>query len=322
MGHVVIPAIQAGRFLNQMTPLERAIESLSDPNVSIADALRGLLVVSRRIGAEDLSVWIRGELDGYTDGQDLPTYRVVQSLPIRVQFDGPFGSSASRTLAESDLPPELAGSGAHKIAQPVAELAALSGGTGDSDPHIPLPTWWLVKYRELAEQRRAPSMEMMILNHAAIVVPRTFLGGILDRVKSAALDMALGLEDVSLEAGSAGGPTVETAPELGQAVTVHLNQIFATNSAVVVGDNGTAVNLQVGDVTGLLEAARSFLSDEGVKELAGALDEDGGEPGETTRTFLDRVRAGAFVLTSGIATNAAYAGLVHLVTTVFPGFSL
>jgi hypothetical protein len=108
---------------------------------------------------------------------------------------------------------------------------------------------------------------MMILNDASLTLPRTHLRGILDRVKSVALDLALGLEDVSLDAGVAGGPTVTSEPELAKTVTVHLNQIFATNSSVAVGDNASVVNVQVGDVDGLLEAARSLHSEEGVTVL-------------------------------------------------------
>lgn len=47
------------------TALEAAIDALSDPSVTMPDALRRLLVVSRRIGAEELTAWLRGELNGY-----------------------------------------------------------------------------------------------------------------------------------------------------------------------------------------------------------------------------------------------------------------
>jgi hypothetical protein len=34
------------------------------PEISIADALRQLLVVARRIGADDVTAWLRSELEG------------------------------------------------------------------------------------------------------------------------------------------------------------------------------------------------------------------------------------------------------------------
>ncbi len=303
------------------TALERAVEALSDPSASTADALRGLLVVSRRISADDLSTWIKSELDGYRADQEVPAYRRGDSLPISIRFDGYGGSQVTRRLSQRELPDELVITNGVHLRQPVAELAALCAGDHEQEPQVQLPLLWLATFRRLADENRVPHMPMMVADHAAVLAPRTHLLGILDRVKSAALDLALDLEDASLEAGAAGGPTVDSVPALASAVTVNLNQIFANNSTVAVGDNASVVNVQVGDIDGLFEAARSLLSEEGVKALADAIEEDGGEPGRETRSFLDRVRGGAFVLGSGIATNGAYEGLVHVLGSVFPGFS-
>jgi hypothetical protein len=54
------------------TALESAVDALSDPNVAVADALRRLLVVSRRIGAGDLSRWLMGELSGFGADEGSP----------------------------------------------------------------------------------------------------------------------------------------------------------------------------------------------------------------------------------------------------------
>lgn len=304
------------------TALERAVESLSDPDVSIADALRGLLVVARRISADDLSTWIKSELDGYGAEQDVPEYRQIH-LPVSIRFDGFGGSVATLSVAPRELPEHLREAVRDgELRQPVAELDALCDPTSKFEPRISLSMAWVVAYRELAEENRVPHYPMMIANDASLSLPRTHLRGILDRVKSVALDLALGLEDVSLDAGAAGGPTVQSQPELAATITVHLNNIFASNSAVAIGDNASLVNhVQAGDVDGLLTAARSLISEEGVKALADAIEKDGGEPAHETRSVLDRVQRGGYVLGSGIATNAAYEGLVHLIGTVFPGFS-
>lgn len=299
------------------TPLERAVASLTDPSVPIADALRGLLVVSRRIAADDVSRWLKSELEGYEGGQEVPTYRRGDHLPVALRFDGYGGSSVTRRLSRHDLPDELGGVLDNiKLAQPVAELAALC--EGDGDPRIPLPMAWLAHYRYLAAQGKAPHMEMMQPNDAVVLIPDTHLRGILDRVKSAALDLALNLEDVSLDAGVSGGPTVRSEPGLQTAVTIHMQHIYATNSSVVIGDNASVTQIQVGDVSGLLDAARSLLSEEGVAALAEALKQDGGQPATETRSLLDRVRGGAYVLAGGMAGNAAYDGLVELLGMAFP----
>lgn len=86
------------------TALEMAIEALSDPSVTLPDALRRLLVVSRRIGADDLSDWVRGELNGYPLDGELPTYRAGKHLPIKLRFDGPMQSSATRLVTAGPVP--------------------------------------------------------------------------------------------------------------------------------------------------------------------------------------------------------------------------
>lgn len=302
------------------TALENAVDSLSDPSVSTADALRRLMVISRRIGATDLSAWIRSELDGYSPDQIVPAHRRGDSLPIAIRFDGYAGAHVTRRIAQRELPEELAITSGVHVRQPVAEIAALCGGDQEGDPQVQLPLMWLARYRDLAEEGGVPYMPMMVANHAAVIAPRTHLVGILDRVKSVALDLALDLEDVSTEVGAPGGPTVESVPALASAVTVNLHQIFASNSSVSIGDSSTVVDIRIGSLEDLLRAAGSVLSPEGVDALADAIRSDGGEPSERTRSLLRRVRGGAFALGGGLATNAAYDGMIRLIGAAFPGF--
>ncbi|SKB07674.1 hypothetical protein SAMN06295964_1778 [Aeromicrobium choanae] len=306
------------------TALERAVDSLSDPEVSVADSLRRLLVVARRIDARALSDWLQSELQGYGPGLDVPEYRDASGLPISIRFDGYGGTQVTRRMHALELPDELSNvMTGMKLTQPIAELAALAHGSGESDPRLQLPGYWLARYRELAERGEVPHMEMMTANHVAVVIPRTYLTGLLDRIKSVALNLALELEDVSRDAGDAGGPTVASEPQLGEKVTSHMTMIFATNSSVSVasGAGSTAVQLQVGDVDGLIAAARTLAGEEVAGDLQAALAKDGGNPGAATRGVLGRIRTGSIGLAGGLSVNAAYDGLVALIAQVFPGFT-
>lgn len=303
--------------------MERAIDALSDPTVKIADALRRLLVVARRIGATDLAEWIKQELGGYGGRDEIPDYRDGSNLPIAIRFDGYGGASVTRRMSSIELPAELSSATDNfKLVMPLAELEALAVDDGDADPQNQLPGFWLQRYRKLADEGRAPQVSMYIANHAAVVVPRTYLRGLLDRIKTVALDLALDIEDVSPEAGDTGGPTVTTEPGLREAVASHMTMIFASNSTVSVasGAGASAVQLQAGDRDGLLAAARSILDESGVEDLDAALRDDGGKPGGATRRFLDRVRSGSYSLAEGLAVNGGYDGLVALLGQVFPGF--
>jgi len=306
--------------------IERAIDDLSDPAVALPDALRRLLVVARRISADDLAAWLSGELNGYETEATLPAYRIASQLPIRLRFDGMFGRTASLTVTGSELPNEISSFlDAMGFREPAAELNALS--TADRDPELQLPMAWIGQYRKFASEGRVPRLQDSVLNDAAVVIPGTHLKGILDRIRSTALDLALSLENVAADAGDNGGPTVSTQPQLGQAITVHLTQLFADGATITIGDQATvaagsgatAVRLDVGDVSALIESASQLLSLESVEALQAALESDGGQPGEATRSFLDRVRSGAVLLAAGVTTNAAYDGLLALLHQVFPG---
>jgi hypothetical protein len=120
---------------------------------------------------------------------------------------------------------------------------------------------------------------------------------------------------------------VASEPKLAEQVHNYLSLIFANNSTVTVGDNATvasgrkatAVHLETGDTHGLLSAAAAFLQADSLKALSAALAADGDQPGQATRGFLAKVRSGAVLLASGVATNAAYDGLLGLIRQVFPG---
>ena len=209
--------------------------------------------------------------------------------------------------------------------EPAAELQALANGT--DDPQLQLPMAWVALYRQLAAQESVPSIAMFILNRAGVMMPRTHLSGILDRICSTALDLALSLEDISPQIGDSGGPTVSDDPRLAQEVHLHLTQLFASGSTVTIGDNATvasgtnatAFRIEPGDIDGLLKAAATLFQAEGVASLADALRADGEKPADATRNFLDRVKGSAVVLVGGVTTNAAYDGLLALLNQAFPG---
>jgi hypothetical protein len=134
-------------------------------------------------------------------------------------------------------------------------MEALANADGEGCPRLPLPLpmRWVMLYRVAVGQRTVPSLSYHAANGAYISVPKTYLAGLLDRVKTVALGLALDIEGVSAEAGASGGPTVESEPALGKTVASHMTMIFAHNSSVSVasGAGATAVQLQVGDVPGL-----------------------------------------------------------------------
>ncbi|HRL47966.1 MAG TPA: hypothetical protein PLK46_05835 [Propioniciclava sp.] len=300
--------------------LENAVDALSDPNVALPDALRRLLVVARRIGADALADWIGHELNGYQAGDPLPSYRSATNVPVALRFAGPFQSNVTRTFSVLELPDELRSTmDSVAIREPVASCVALAAG--DQDPELPFPIFWVLRYRELAELNQAPGFQMMQLDHAAARFPRTHLLGVLDRIRTTGLDLALSFEDVSPNVGSLGGPTIDTDTELARVVNIGVINVFGERANVAVGEGAQALQVNPGDVPALLEAAAHILEPEGVEALKAALDQDAQAAGPATRGFLLKVKEGAVGLVAGIGVNGAYDGLLHLLQSAFPGFS-
>lgn len=303
--------------------IDRAIDALSDPTLSTEVALRRLLVVAHRIGASELTSWINLELAGYGPQDKCPDYRDGVGLGISVEFAGPFDSAFTRRLSWTDLPEQL---GEAKkgitLTQPLAELEALASDKTEGVPHIPMPLAWVELFRRLAEEKRAPRIEYHVVNKAWVEVQRPYLRGILSRIRSAALNLALEIEEVSPNAGDVDGPTVKTEPELADRVGDGMTMIYAPNSTIAVGSGAHAVNvqLQVGDADGLLREVRSLLGGDSADALADALREDGDTPGPATERFLDRVKAGGISLAGNVAASGAYDVLTNLLAQVFPAF--
>lgn len=301
------------------TALENAVAALSDQNVPLPDALRRLLVVSRRIGADTLAEWIGHELSGYSPDDSLPSYRSAAGLPVALRFVGPFQSSITRTFSVLELPHELRGAMDNvALREPLASCVALAGGP--QDPELGFPIFWIERYRQLAEQNEAPRFEMMTLDHAAARFPRTHLLGVLDRIRTTGLELALSLEDISPEVGMPGGPTVKTDLDLARVVSVGVINVFGAGANVAMGDGAQAFQITPGDVPALLAAATSYLADEGIKALGAAIEADGKVAGSATKRVLEKVKGGAFALASGMSVNGAYDGLIQLLQMAFPGF--
>jgi len=302
------------------TALENAVDALSNPGVPLPDALRRLLVVARRIGADTLADWITHELNGYGPSDALPPYRSSRGLPVALRFVGPYQSSSTRTFSVLEMPQEL---------QPPTEALALREPLGscvalaalDNEPELALPIQWVMRYRELAHQNKAVHIEMMELDHAALRFPRTYLLGVLDRIRTMGLELALSLEDVSPDVGNPGGPTVATNPDLARVVSIGTMNVFGPGANVAIGDGAQAVQIAPGDVSALLAAAAQYLEADGVRALEAAIEEDGKVAGPATRGVLERVRNGAFALIGGMTVNGAYDGLQHLIRMAFPGFA-
>lgn len=233
--------------------------------------------MARRMGAADLTAWLRAELNGYSDKEELPDYRWATGLPIRLIFDGLFGSRQSYNVSPGDIPESL-GNELSKLGlrQPIAELEALA--SGEENPRTELPAAWLELYRYNISEGKAPHMEGMLLNRASVIVPRTHLLGAIDRIRTSALDLALSLEELSPDVGEANGPRVSDSPVLGDTINLYMTKIFNNDGALSIGPSGSATKVDIDKIEVIVNESGRFLSPNSVDELRRAISEDGGRP--------------------------------------------
>lgn len=272
-------------------------------------------VVARRVGARQIEAWTRSEISGYPNRQDLPDYRKPNAT-VRGLYTGPMQSSVLQTLTVR--PPRLEHHWTAWLQQPLAELQALAGSVDEGEPQIAWPAGAVRAYRDSG----VFGINMFVLFEVHTVITRQALRGVVDVVRSRALDFALDLQEQFPEAGEKGGPTVATTPALAQ--TIGSLTVNITGHGTNLGLGATVSqqsSVQVGDRDALRQAAtEAGLTDDDAEEFVAAVEEERDPEGPRTRSVLDRVRSGA--ITAGASIGAGAAGdLLAAAVSQFLGLS-
>jgi hypothetical protein len=82
--------------------LNEIVDLLSDERGSLTDALLKTKVVLHKIGHKELVEWVNDELNGYPQGKDVPTYRVIPARVVANLQNAAFAYS-NQTLPISHL---------------------------------------------------------------------------------------------------------------------------------------------------------------------------------------------------------------------------
>ena len=235
--------------------LDEVIAGATDDAVSTSNLLRKVQVIAHHLKATDVTQWVKSELSGFPDVASLPTYRAGLLTPVMGTWTGYFGSSATQLLSANGLPDDAEAVLLHtSMAQPIAELEELAALPGD-----PAHAWdpsEVAMYGLWNKQGKGVWMENMNLLNAHRVVTRASIKGVIDTVRSTALELALDLQTVDADAGSLNGPTVADAP-IASTVNHFTTNIYGHGANVAFGDNATQRSkVTVNDVDSLVAAAR------------------------------------------------------------------
>lgn len=293
--------------------LAAIIDAATTSATPTVDLLRQVKVLASRTGAKDLDDWASGELNGLRDGKLVPKYRGPFDVPAFGTWMSVVRYATGQALTSVGVPDEFRdGWFRVTLRQPVGELEALVASEG-ADPTIAWDSWAVARYDQYAQAGKVTRMEGHHLVEAHTSVPRPFISGVIDTIRTRVLDLALSLEAVAPDAGDRGGPTIEDPPVAAATQQFHIT-VYGDGTTIATGDYARVKATVVkGDLPSLREAAiGTGLSAADADEFVAAVKSDGTPDGSAVQRFIDRVRTGAVTLAGGIATGVAADALIEL----------
>jgi len=280
-------------------------DALND-EVRVATLLRTALMISSKLGVDDIREWIENELNGYPQGvcdKDLPSYRL---LPARLCVTNPYRGM---------IPIEFANVQSREIFK--------ARGTSYSIPE--LETMYLSEPDGHWAMDFAPETAERIMSNIDIdgqplsVIDKSSHVGILEAVRNRLLEWALQLEangilGEGLEFSSEERSASKDIP-IAPSQETHLGNIGSIGSLSIT-NVGTTENVTIGDYANVASEVRKYAGDlpEGVRELVMkqleviANETAKAEPNQSiVRRALETVRnlcfnVGGSIVASGIVT--------------------
>jgi hypothetical protein len=295
-----------------MTLLEELVDGASG-DASVTSLLRKVKVVAARAGVAQLDEWVAHELNGYPDGVTLPEYRGPFGAEVRGDYSGPFNSGIKNGLVPpSGFPESFRDSQLFQIwfNESIAELEEL--GRADKDVlRAEWPSDVIGYTNRLMQQGKVNLYDGLGLQSAWRAVPKTMLIGVVDKVRTRILDLALELEKTAPDAGQTDAPSLPADTR-----NSVINMIYGGSTNIAVGSSNVTqtVNVPAGD----REALDKRLTELGVPEpdieqLHRAIEQDGGSVdggvGPEASTWLVRMMPRVEGLGIG-TTGSMLAGLL------------
>ncbi|WP_243338583.1 AbiTii domain-containing protein [Anaeromyxobacter soli] len=159
--------------------LEQLQREALDSSTSVASLLRKLKVAAVMLEKEDAVTWVDHELSGYPEDAELPAYRVIRGRP---QFLNPMVGWCPLMVNDSHGRELMS---RHRARQRISELEELARqSASEGGLVVPYPS------ALIQDIERSVGFE---IGGAGVAVERSTVVGILDAVRTRALDWALAL---------------------------------------------------------------------------------------------------------------------------------
>ena len=299
-----------------MTHLDDIIFGATDESTSTSNLLRKVLIVGKRLKADQIIGWVESELEGYSAPAELPTYRKGLVVPVKGVWRN-YGVQQSRYLDTAGLPKE--------IQKPLFTVdlwqpaSILEEWISDNSKSLTEP-WRLEAiaiYRGLVKEGKVPRYEGLTFNEAYKEVPLPTVRGVIDSIRTEALKLALNLQDVNPDAGesTAAASTVENDKGIANVVNNFEITVFGDGANVSYGDNAIqTTTVSHGDTEGFIKALRALgIGGQALEELEEAAKAPDSERPSRLKQVLERIKSGVILIGTTAATKAVTSQVEQLV---------
>lgn len=241
-----------------MSLLREIQDGVIDPKVDIVYVLRKCKVLASRLRSSELGKWVDLELNGYTERNDLPDYRIGDAQS-KGHFTGPGGSS----LRNADIPLSCIKEEYRDVVsktyfmEPISAYVDILNGPDRSGLQQPWPP-------DLVAHVAGDIYHFMNCMQAWKVIPRGAIVGLVDAVRNRVLNFVLELEAESPSAGEGTAGTAEISSR-------KVNQVFHTHiygnvGNISEGSQDVRQSASMSITTNDVSALKSYLKSIGIPE--------------------------------------------------------
>ena len=250
-----------------MKLLNEIVDLLSDEKGSLTDALLKTKVVLHKIGHKELVEWVNDELNGYSQGKEVPKYRVIPARVVANLQNAAFAYS-NQTLPISHLSEKER---KHFSANEMREsIRVLEEYVAKPNGHLihPIAPELYSKFNKVLDN-------VWILD-AWIQMEPTQIMNTLIEVRSRLLDFALSLQDKLGDTEN--DADAKQVAQTFDARAMFQNTVIGDNATFVLGDNNATTiknSIKNGDFGSLASMLKGYgVSEEDINSLETSISQD------------------------------------------------
>lgn len=293
-----------------MNLVHEIVEILSGANPKIEDALIKTKVLLHRLGEKQYVDWVNRELNGYSDDDEVPPYRVLPAAVKLTITDGLTRRYKDFPAQMSQVDPKVRGwLDKYELRQSISALESMAKSEGDTLGSDIAPELWGQLSKGISKG--------FFIEYARSQTSKAGLLGVITQIRSRLLDFVLELETrLPRDASDEDVKKIATPAAVGNLLN---NAMFGHNTTIVIGDRNTQhLNFSVVQ-KGDFESLSTFLKSRKVPEtdvaaLRAAIDSDASavehqkkELGPKVKSWRDKMIAKAvetsWQIEVGIAGN-------------------